>query len=219
MKITLVPHPAAALAALFLSAAPLLAQEPPASPAPPEPAADAATPAPAPTPVPTPLPLLMQGPAYETLRSLSAALVTESKHAVDGTQAAATAGRATRMFMPGLRMFSRRTEWLQRSIEGYREKPFDVVTTVNNMSTRVGMLARRMKSNQALQHTHEDWDNITDLLDRMKKLLAGETVAVPPPHTPRPAPTPAVPAMQAPNAAPSPAPQKSPAPSPTPPAR
>jgi cell division septation protein DedD len=90
-----------------------------------------------------------------------------------------------------------------------------VVTTVDNMSNRVGMLARRMKNNQALQHTHEDWDNITDLLDRMKKLLAGEAVTVPPAHTPRPAPTPAVPPLLA-NPAPSPAAQKPAAPSPSP---
>ena len=215
MKTTLASSRAAALAAVFLSVAPLLAQEPPASPAPPEPAADAATPAPAPTPVPTPLPILMEGPALDTLRALSAALATESKHTLDGTMAAANAGRATRMFMPGLRMFSRRTEWLHRSIEEYRAKPFDVTTTVTGMSTRVGGLARRMKNNPALQHTHEDWDTITDLLDRMKKLLAGEAVTVPPPHTPRPAPTPAVPALLAPNPSPK-APAPSPAPTPTP---
>ena len=79
------------------------------------------------------------------------------------------------------------------------------------------MLSRRMKHNPGLQHTYEDWDNITGLLDRMKRLLAGETVTVPPPHTPQPAPTPAVPPLLAPNpAAPAPAPPASPTPSPSP---
>ena len=219
MKNTLVTSPAAVLAAaLFLSAAPLRAQEAPASPAPAAPA-DAATPPP--TPAPTPLPLLMEGPSYETLKSLSAALETESKHALDGTVAAAGAGRATRIFMPGLRIFSRRTEWLHRSIDEYRAKPFDVVGTVDAMNTRVAMLSRRMRHNPGLEHTWEDWDNITDLLDRMKRLLAGQTVTVPPPHTPRPAPTPAaggVPPMLAPNPAQqaAPAAEAAPRPSPTP---
>jgi hypothetical protein len=206
---------AAAMAAAFiLSAAPLRAREPVESPAP----AEAATPAPA----STPLPILMEGPSYETLRSLSAALETEARHALDGTLAAANAGRYTRVFMPGLRMFSRRTEWLHRSIDEYRTKPFDVVSTVDTMNTRVAMLSRRMKHNPGLQHTVEDWDNITDLLDRMQKLLAGQTVTVPPPHTPRPVPTPAagaVPPMLAPNATPEAAPPAAaaaPRPSPTP---
>jgi hypothetical protein len=161
--------------------------------------------------------MLMEGPSYETLRALSASLETEAKHALDGTLAAANAGRATRIFMPGLRMFSRRTEWLHKSVDEYRTKPFDVVTAVDTMNTRVGMLSRRMKHNPGLQHTYEDWDHITDLLDRMKRLLAGETVTVPPAHTPRPAPTPAVPALLAPNpAGPAPAAPPSPAPTPTP---
>ena len=78
---------------------------------------------------------------------------------------------------------------------------------------RVGMLARRMQRQPAVENTREDWQNITDLLDRMQKLLAGEAVTVPPPHTPQPAPTPAVPPMLAPN---SPAPVSAPAPTPTP---
>jgi hypothetical protein len=84
------------------------------------------------------------------------------------------------------------------------------------MHTRVAMLSRRLKHHPGLQHTYEDWDNITDLLDRMKKLLAGQAVTVPPAHTPRPAPTPAVPPLLAPNPAASPSVAPTPAPSPSP---
>jgi hypothetical protein len=112
-------------------------------------------------------------------------------------------------------MFARRTEWLRNSIDTYREQPFDVVSSVSGMSTRVRMLTRRLRQNPALEHTREDWDNVTDLLDRMQKVLAGETVTVPPPHTPRPAPTP----LPSPSPTASPAPSPSASPSPTPPPR
>ena len=176
----------------LLVASPLRAQEPAPSATPPAETAPAATPAPA----PTPLPLLMSGPALDTLKELAATLRTEVAHAVDGAQAAASAGRPTRVFMPGLRMFARRTEWFARALEGYRTRAFDVVNTATMMRGRATMLSRRIRTSPALAHTFEDWDLAVDALDRMQKLLAGEKVAVPPPHTPRPytAPTPAAPA-------------------------
>lgn len=209
LKTTLVTCPAALLAAaILLHGAPLRAQEIPASPAAPPAPETAASPAPSPAPAPTPLPLLM-GPSYDTLRALAAALQHDAQHAVAGTQAAAEAGlRPSRMFMPGIRMFARRTEWLRNSIDTYREQPFDVVGTVDGMNTRVGMLTRRLRRNPALEHTWEDWDAVADLLGRMQKLLAGEAVTVPPAHKPRPAPTP--------RPSPSPAAKASPAPAPTP---
>jgi hypothetical protein len=186
----------------LLCASPLRAQEPPASATPPPETTPAATPAPA----PTPLPLLMSGPALETLKQLAATLRTEVGHAVEGAQAAAAAGRPTRVFMPGLRMFARRTEWFARSVEGYRTQPFDVVGTATMMRGRATMLNRRVRNSAALQHTFEDWDLAVDALDRIQKLLAGQTVTVPPPHTPRPLPA----------ATPVPAATPTPAPSPTP---
>jgi hypothetical protein len=214
LKTMLVTSKAAILAAaLLLHVSPLAAQQTPPSPPPETAPPVAASPTPAPPP---PLPILMQGPALDTLRALAAALQTEAQHGLAGTQAAADAGlRPSRMFMPGLRMFARRTEWLRNSIDTYREQPFDVVSSVSGMSTRVRMLTRRLRQNPALEHTREDWDNVTDLLDRMQKVLAGETVTVPPPHTPRPAPTP----LPSPSPTASPAPSPSASPSPTPPPR
>jgi hypothetical protein len=186
------------LALLF--AAPVPAQEPAPSAAPP---AETAA-APGPSPAPTPLPLLMSGPALDTLKQLAATLRTEVGHAVEGAAAAASAGRPTRVFMPGLRMFARRSEWFARAVEGYRERPFDVVNTATLMRGRAHMLSRRVRNSAALAHTFEDWDLAVDALDRIQKLLAGEAVTVPPPHTPRPLP------------AATPAPAATPTPSPTP---
>lgn len=188
--------PSLAVLALLV-ASPLRAQEPVASPSP---AAGAATPAPA----PSPLPLLMSGPALDTLKQLAAVLRTEVAHAVEGAQAAAAAGRPTRVFMPGLRMFARRTEWFARSVEGYRAQPFDAVSTATMMRGRATMLGRRVRNSPALAHTYEDWDLAVDALDRILKLLAGEKVAVPPPHTPRPYTAPAPAATPAPSPTPTP---------------
>lgn len=157
-------------------------------------------PGPAPTPPPTPLPILM-GPAYETLRGLAAALRTEMGHALEGTEAAVAQGRPVRVHVPGVRMFTRRTERFQGSVDSYRAQPFDVVATAGMMHSRAGMLRRRVRTSMALQHTWEDWDAAVELLDRIRRLLAGETVTVPPPHTPRPLP-PASPAPPAPVSSP-----------------
>jgi hypothetical protein len=214
-------------AAILLQAGALGAQE--ASPTPAPTPEAVATPAPAPTPTPSPLPILMSGPAHETLRGLAAALQTEAQHALDGTLAAANSGRPTRIFLPGIRMFARRAEWVRQSVDKYRTEPFDVTGTVTTMQQRVGMMSRRMRRNPNLEHTWDDWTAITDILDRMQKVLAGETVSVPTPHTPRPAPTPAAGASPAaPSLAPAgrnptpmpavkvPPPSPSPTPTPTP---
>ncbi len=232
---------AALLAATVLSslaAAPAQAQQPAASPSPTDPAGTAATPSasPAPAPAQAPMPIL-QGPNYETLRALAAALQTETQHALQGALEGTRAGRPMRMFMPGIRMFARRTQWFRESVDKYQAQPFDVVNAVSMMHTRATMLGRRMHNNPGLEHTWEDWDASLDLLDRMQKLLAGEKVEVPPPHTPRPAPTPAavapstvppeaadrnprrlpaVPAPPATGASPAPAARPSPSPSATP---
>lgn len=199
MKTTLATSAAALAAAVLFSSAPLRAQQAPASPSPNMPP-EAAPAAPAsPTPAPTPMPVL-QGPNYETMRALAAALQTETQHAVQGTQAATT--RPTRRFMPGVRMLARRTEWFRKSIDEYQAKPFDVASTVSMMHGRATMLGRRLRNNPALAHVWEDWDIAIDVLDRMQKLLAGEKVTVPPPHTPRPAPTPAAAASPTPGPAP-----------------
>lgn len=200
MKTTSMVLAAAGLAVL-LSSSTLRAQVPAPSPAAPPETAPAASPA----PVPTPLPVLM-GPAYDTLGQLAAALRTEVGHALEGTQAAAALGRPTRLFMPGIRMFARRTEWFEKAVAGYRAQPFDIAGTVNMMNARANMLSRRVRNTPALQHTWEDWDLAVDVLDRIRKLLAGEKVAVPPPHTPRPVPA----------ATPTPAPAATPAPTPSP---
>jgi hypothetical protein len=162
------------------------AQEQAPSPAAPAETTQAETaPAATPAPAPTPLPLLM-GPAYDTLKQLALVLRTEAGHALDGTQAAAAAGHPSRLFMPGIRMFTRRTEWFRQAVENYRSQPFDIVGTVDMMHGRANMLGRRMRNSSALQQTWEDWDLMVDVLGRMQRLLAGEKVALPPPHTPRP---------------------------------
>jgi len=212
LKTTLATCAAALAAAVLFSSAPLRAQQAPASPAPDTPPAEAAPPPP-PAPAPTPMPVL-QGPNYETMRALAAALQTETQHAVQGTQAATT--RPTRRFMPGVRMLARRSEWFRKSIDEYQAKPFDVAGTVSMMHGRATMLGRRLRNNPALAHVWEDWDIAIDVLDRMQKLLAGEKVTVPPPHTPRPAPTPAAGAAS-PAPGPAPAASPSPVPSATPP--
>jgi hypothetical protein len=199
LKTTLATSAAALAAAVLFSSAPLRAQQAPASPSPDTPSEAAPAPPASPAPAPTPMAVL-RGPNHETMRALAAALQTETQHAVQGTLAATT--RPTRRFMPGVRILARRAEWLRKSIDEYQATPFDVAGTVSMMHGRATMLGRRMRNNPGLAHVWEDWDLVIDLLDRMQKLLAGETVTVPPPHTPRPAPSPAATASPTPDPSP-----------------
>jgi hypothetical protein len=114
------------------------------------------------------------------------------EHVLEGTQVVVAAGRPTRVHLPAIRMFKRRCEWFRQSVETYRTDPFDVVGAAGAMRARAGMLSRRVRRNEALRHTWADWDAALDILDRIKALLSGEKVTVPPPH-PRsaPGPTPA----------------------------
>lgn len=171
--------PGAALAAALILGGPttLAAQETPAPPAPS-----------APAPSPTPLPVL-NGAGLDTLRALAAALAEEMAHVMEGAQAAAGEGRPAGASMPGIRMFRRRVEWLRSSVDKYRTEPFDVAGAAGAMHLRAMMLSRRARRSGALRQTWEHWDAAVDLLDRIKKLLAGQSVALPSPHArPRPAP-------------------------------
>ena len=224
-------NPAGALAALaclhFLPGV-VAAQEPtpvpPAAPEAPAAAAPAATPAPAsPTPAPTPMPLLMAGPAYDTLRLLAAALQTELEHVLGAAGGPGQmAGR--RMFLMNARMFARRTANFRARVDAYRTQPFDIVAEVTQMQARATMISTRLSNAHLLESAQDDWVVAIDVLDRMGKLLAGQTVTVPPPHTPRPVPSPAAGEAerrlrqgqgQPPAATPSPAPSPSPSPSPS----
>ena len=223
----------AALACLLFLPGVVAAQEPtPAPPAAPEaPAAGVpgatpapASPTPAPTPTPSPLPLLMAGPAYDTLRVLAAALQTELEHVL---AAAGGPGQMVgrRMFLMNARMFARRTANFRARVDAYRTQPFDVVAEVTQMQARATMISTRLSNAHLLESAQDDWVVAIDVLDRMGKLLAGQTVTVPPAHTPRPLPSPAAGEAerrlrqgqgQAPATAPSPAPSPSPSASPSP---
>jgi hypothetical protein len=148
----------------------------------------AAQDAPAPAPAPTPLPVLM-GAGHDTLRALAAALTEEMTHLLEGTQAAAPGGgRRAGPALPGIRMLRRRAEWFRDSVDKYRAEPFDVAGAAGAMHVRATMLSRRARRNEALRHTWQDWDAAVDILDRIRKLLAGEKVTTPSPHAPRPLP-------------------------------
>ena len=195
--------------------------------------APADAPAAAPTPAPTPHPALA-GRSYDTFRGLARHLDTEMQHVVNGSEKAPQGMRAMRMLNTNVRTFARRIRSFQTRVEGYRAAPFDVAGEVVSLTRRAQMLSRRLKRMGAFEHTQEDWDALLDALGRMEKVLAGETVSVPPAHTPRPIPAGVPPLlrrmpggggegrtmggqpMATPATAPTPAPSTAPSPAPSP---
>ena len=125
----------------------------------------------------------LRGRQFETMRALA--------HYLDETasEALSVAGsnirgrsRQTRQFLASLDDFARRSNSFHERMDNYETRPWDVpreVVALDRSARRVNDTIRRTRVYSDVADT---WNNVLDALDRMKQLLAGQDVRVPPAH-------------------------------------
>jgi hypothetical protein len=123
----------------------------------------------------------LEGRRYDMLRALANYLDETSQAMLQSaTQDARSGTAAQRRLIPTVRTFVRQAQEFHRSVDSYQAQPDDVVDDVNFMIVRAKRLSDRLRASRGFASTQSDWRNVNDALDRMRRLLAGEDVQVPP---------------------------------------
>lgn len=120
---------------------------------------------------------------FETMRALA--------HYLDGTaQDAAVAAKRTlsnrsssaREFLASLGDFSRRAAAFHGRMDDYQTHHWDVSGDVLSLERSARRVNDTIRRNQAWAGVAGEWNDVVDALDRMKRVLAGLAVQVPPAH-------------------------------------
>ncbi len=67
-------------------------------------------------------------------------------------------------------------------LDDYKALPFEVPAHVAGLTTSAQGVNQSIRAARGMESTHQDWQSIVDVLERMRLLLTGSDVAVPAPH-------------------------------------
>jgi hypothetical protein len=124
----------------------------------------------------------LEGRRYETMRALAHYLDETSQSALQTAVDDAQQGASERRVLPLVRDFARRADAFHSLMDNYEATRQDVPSRVIDLITRARRVNDRFNTAYVADSTREDWVNVIDVLDRMKRLMAGEDVQVPPAH-------------------------------------
>ena len=126
----------------------------------------------------------LEGWRYETLRALAHHLDETARGALEGAADDARRGPSSSegRFLSSVRDVAREANDFQRMVNNYPASPFEVPAHLDDLTARAHQANDRIRSAGALESTHDDWDAMFDVLQRMRLLLAGRDVDVPSAH-------------------------------------
>ena len=124
----------------------------------------------------------LEGRRYESMRALSHYLDQTTQDALQMATIDARRGRSERSVLPAIRDFARRADEFHGLMDKYEATRQDVPNRVIDLITRARRVNDRVSTGYAADTTQKEWANVIDVLDRMKRLMAGEDVQVPPAH-------------------------------------
>ena len=124
----------------------------------------------------------LEGRRYETMRALSHYLDESTQAALDTFTEAAKRRSSERKLLPQVQDFARRADNFHGMMDNYEATRRDVPPQVNDLITRARRINGRLNSTYIARSTREGWIDVVEVLDRMKRLMAGENVEVPMAH-------------------------------------
>lgn len=124
----------------------------------------------------------LEGRRYETMRALAHYLDQTAQSAMQTAVADARRGASERRLLPLIRDFARRADEFHARMDNYEATRRDVPPQVTDLIMRARRVNERLGGTYLATTTREDWTNVVEVLDRMKRLMAGEDVQVPPAH-------------------------------------
>ena len=124
----------------------------------------------------------LEGRRYETMRALAHYLDESTQSALDTFTEAAKRRSSERKLLPQVQDFARRADSFHSLMDDYEANRRDVPPQVNDLLTRARRINSRLNSNYIARSTRESWTDVIDVMDRMKRVVAGENVEVPMAH-------------------------------------
>jgi hypothetical protein len=125
----------------------------------------------------------LEGRRFETMRALSHYLDEAAQDALAGVVQARRRGTpADRRYITAVRDFARRAENFHTRMDDYEYSAFDIPDEVDYLTARARRVNQLVRQVAAYQGTYDDWSSVVEVLSRMRKLLNGEDVEVPPAH-------------------------------------
>lgn len=125
----------------------------------------------------------LEGRQFEKMRALAHYLDESAQHAArEAVENARRGGRTERKLLSSITDFARRTDSFHDRMDNYIASPWDIPNELVNLDERARRVNDRIHRARVFEHTYDDWVATIDVLDRMKRLLAGYDVQVPPAH-------------------------------------
>jgi hypothetical protein len=126
----------------------------------------------------------LEGDRFETMRSLAHFLDEGTQFTFEeATNALANSrNRNERAFLDSLRRLADRTASFHDRLDSYQANPWDVESDVRSLLTETRRVNSRLRRINAMSDLSDDWAAVVDDANRMRRLLAGEDIQVPPAH-------------------------------------
>lgn len=123
----------------------------------------------------------LAGPRFATMRLLARYLDETAQGLLEGASDATLHGTSEEArFLSSIRTFARSTRDFRSAVDAYKEEPFDVTARLAALTEVARALEERLRSARVLERTFPEWGAVTEVLDRMRQLLSGVDVEVPP---------------------------------------
>jgi hypothetical protein len=123
----------------------------------------------------------LEGRRYESMRALANYVDEAAQDAIQAAREDARRGSAAaRRLVPTLRAFGNLAADFHDRLDNYDASALDAPDDVDALTTRARRIDARLRASRALGSTAESWADVIDGLDRMKRVLAGQEVEVPP---------------------------------------
>ena len=124
----------------------------------------------------------LEGRRFETMRALAHYLDETAQTALQTAVDEAQSGGYERRLLPLIRDFARRADDFHSQMDNYEAEQWDVPPRVNDLIIRARRINGRLGNTDLAETTREDWISVVDVLDDMKRLMAGQDVQVPAAH-------------------------------------
>ncbi|HUG54594.1 MAG TPA: hypothetical protein VMR21_13385 [Vicinamibacteria bacterium] len=128
----------------------------------------------------------LTGDRYQTLRGLAQYLDQTAQGALEGAvddvRHGKPGGGEEARFLSSIRSFARDAAGFRRRVDAYPQRPFEVPPQAAALADSARDVSGRIRAAHALESTHDEWDAMSDVLERVTGLLEGAQVSVPAPY-------------------------------------
>jgi hypothetical protein len=124
----------------------------------------------------------LAGRSFETMRALSHYLDQLAEHAATEAQENARYGNADEASVGALTSFGSHAADFHERMDGYLENPWDLPRELQDLDRQARSVNSRLRRGHFNEHVINDWYQVLDTLERMKRVLYGQDVDVPITH-------------------------------------